>query len=37
VRCGVTGTAEGEGLFKSTEVRRQVQMAPTNEPNVGEE
>jgi hypothetical protein len=28
---------EGEGLLKTTEIARQEQLTPLNEPNVGEE
>jgi hypothetical protein len=35
---GVRTTAEGEGLFKTTEITRQTQMEPAREgPSVGEE
>jgi hypothetical protein len=38
VRCGVSGTAEGGGLFRQVEVSRQMQMEPAKEgPSLGEE
>jgi hypothetical protein len=38
VRCGVIGTAEGEGLFKSTEVTRYSAMTEADVgPAAGEE
>jgi hypothetical protein len=34
---GVSASAEGDGLFKQTEINRQVQMEPAREgPSVGE-
>jgi hypothetical protein len=30
MRCGVIGTAESEGLFKSTEISRQSAMTPAD-------